>query len=131
MIDITLGEGIAQVGAGLVSLLLSLLAWGIKVAASKVKSEMGQNALFALDSAVYTAVSFTNATYVQELKDRDGDGKLSGEEAKVAWDKTWAAIKAQLGPKLWGEVTKNFGGAAQTEEALRAKVESAVASSKK
>lgn len=74
----------------------ALAAW----LANKVKSDRIRLVLELVEAASYDAVNTVGETFVKGIKAGKADGKLTAEEAGLAFDKAVAMIEGSVGPGI-------------------------------
>jgi len=123
-----LWELIIGLGGALLSALLGLGVYGLRIAAKKVGNDYAAGVMVRAGEAVQRAVLEVQQTFVAEAKDRNGDGKLSAAERKQAAAMAAAKAKSYLGSKGLKELGKIFG--LDLDSFFSSKVEAQVAANK-
>ncbi len=127
--DVTLVEGLMSVALAALSMGTVALGYLASYLAKKSKANWLDSLIYRVENSARKAVEFVGQTFSDELKDRNHDGKLDSGEAKEAFRRAYSKAKAAMGPALWGEVLKGFGGDDHAAaENLKTEIEAAVGS---
>lgn len=106
------------------------IVYGLRTWRKSIDNQWVSGVIWRAQDAVGRAVLEVKQTFVDELRDRNGDGKITAEEAKEAGEKALSKAKSYLGTKGFAELGKVLG-ASDPEDFLRTETEAAVAGLKK
>lgn len=107
--------------------LIAVVTQLFKLLGAKVKSEQLKTLLTDVETAVDSAVSFTAQTYVDDLKAKAADGKLTAEEQQEALSIAVNNAAAHLTQSTKDYLNKN---GVLIEEYLKTKIEAAIGGTK-
>lgn len=122
---------LVSLGGALLSALLALGGRLIHLLSKKAKSEYVSGVLLRARDAVTQAVLTTQQTFVDELRDENGDGKLDKAEAREAFLRTLNGAKGRLRSEGLRELTKVVGGEYAAEALLGNEIEAQLSKVKK
>lgn len=128
--DVELVDALRSVLLGVLSLAGVALGYLARWLAKKSRHDLLDALILKLRDAATLAVDVTGQTYVDELKDRNRDGKIDSSEAKHAFRLAMDSAKRRLGAKIWGEAVSAFGGEQMATGELAKEIEAAVARKK-
>lgn len=118
----------AVVLPALASLVLAAIIYGIGLFTSwlstKIKNDKMNLILSLVDAATADAVNTVGSTFVQALKEKAADGKLTKEEMKEAFEMAKDIVVSVVGPKIKA-IAKQIG--IEFEALIRSKIETWVA----
>lgn len=93
--------------------------WG-----KRQKAAWIQSVSYRVSDAVDSAVEAVEETFAKER--RDANGKLTGRDAQIAFQRALSAAYVQLGEELMSDFVRIMGGEAQAAEAAGIMIETAV-----
>lgn len=76
--------------------------------------------IFDAENIIVTAINETNKTYADNLKEANADGKLTAEEQKEAFNKTFTRVKSLMRDELYNSLGRIYTDA---NEWIKAKIE--------
>ncbi len=112
----------------LASLVLAAIIYGLGLLASwlstKIKNDKINMILYLVDTATADAVNTVGQEFVQAIKAKSADGKLTKEEMKEAFEMAKAIAVSVVGPKIKA-AAKQVG--IEFEALIKSKIETWVA----
>jgi len=128
--DAALADSLIPALGVLASALVGLAMWGLRLLAKKVENDWIRGVMERSTESVNRAFLEVEQTFVAHAKDKNGDGKLSKEEAGEALDLAVGKAKAYIGQKGLNELGKILGGSDIIDSFLGSGVEANVAKKK-